>query len=156
MPEVSDSSISSSLRMERRRICARSSGAEGFAIELNARRCGYSIRFLICSGLLFHFLDQASWPHVGPVLVDVVETVRPALGFEHDGPPLWNLLEARPKRVLPFIIDQHVIHALFVFERIGHHWLLFFSVCAAASFLPSSAASTAPTLSAGIGSIMLS
>ena len=44
--------------------------------------------------------------------------------LQNDGPTLRHLDEGRPQRVLSFVVDQDVVGAVFVFERIGHVSLL--------------------------------
>jgi hypothetical protein len=39
-------------------------------------------------------------------------------------PPLGDRYEARPKRMLPFVVDQDMVNAVFVFKWIGHVVLL--------------------------------
>src|SRR5919202_186464 len=64
--------------------------------------------------LLLHPFDKTFWPHVGPMLVDVVEARGASVRCVDDGPASRHFLEARPQRMLPFVVDEHVINGVFV------------------------------------------
>src|SRR5262245_22500654 len=108
--------------------------------------------------LLLHPFDEALRPHVGPVLVDVVQTGGATRRLEGDSPARGDLLEGRPQRILAFVVDQHVVGGVFVFERI--HVLLLLVLAsferrsrARLSRLPISAAEEASIMSSCAQSI---
>src|SRR5215470_8747107 len=89
-----------------------------------AFRLNRGVGLLLVCRQLFHALDQTVRSHVGPMLIDEFEAGGAAVRLVNDGPALRYLDEGRPKGMLSFVVDQDVIHAVFVFERIGHAILL--------------------------------
>src|SRR3954469_11083084 len=67
-----------------------------------------------------HAFDQAVRSHISPVLIDELQASGAGVRLVDDGPPFWNIDEARPEGMLAFIINQHMISAVLVFERICH------------------------------------
>jgi len=76
------------------------------------------------SGQFLHVFDETVRAHVSPVLIYEFEAGGTARRLMNDGPPLGDLDEARPKRVLALVVDQNVVDAVFVLKRIGHVVLL--------------------------------
>lgn len=75
---------------------------------------------LLGRGRFLHAFDKAPWPHVGPMLIYEFEASGTAVRCVNYGPTRRDLDEARPKRMLSFVVDQNMIDAVFVFERISH------------------------------------
>src|SRR5215475_1631783 len=65
-------------------------------------------------------LDQAQGAHVRPVLLDVLEAVGAGVRVMSDGPPLRGGLSGRPQAVLTFVVHEHPIGSIWVFEGIRH------------------------------------
>src|SRR5215831_18198762 len=65
------------------------------------------------SAALVHLLDEAVWPHVGPVPFNEFQARSTAVRLVNDGPAGGNVDEARPKGVLPLFVDQNVKEAVF-------------------------------------------
>src|ERR1700733_9489143 len=71
-----------------------------------------------------HDLTQAFRPHVGPVLVDIVQARRPGRFPVHHAPAGWNVREGRPQAVLLLVVDQHEEGTVVVIEGVGAHGFL--------------------------------
>src|SRR5207248_7572227 len=85
--------------------------------------------------------------------IDILEAGCPALRLVHNRPPFGDLFEARPERMLSFVVDQDMVGGVLVLERIGHVLLLrVFRVFRRLS----SIARALPIFAAGRGSIMAS
>jgi hypothetical protein len=69
---------------------------------------------------LVHALNEALGPHIGPILVNEVEAGGAGVRFESDGPSSGDGHKPWPKRMLSFVIDEHMIRPVFVFEWILH------------------------------------
>ena len=70
--------------------------------------------------MLIHLLNEASRTHVGPDLVDMVQTDL-AAGRLMDGAPSGRYSkEGRPERILALLIDQYSKRAIFVIKRVSH------------------------------------
>jgi hypothetical protein len=67
-----------------------------------------------------HVLDQAVWPHIGPILIYEFEASGTAVRFVNYGPAFGDIDEAWPKGMLAFIVYQNMIGTVFVLERICH------------------------------------
>src|SRR5262249_32046340 len=96
----------------------------GIPARRSTRRIDRSLRqiaaSLLARGQLPHALDQAVRPHIGPMLIYEVEAGGTAVRLVDDGPALGDRDEARPKRMLPLVIDQDMVNAVFVFKWIVH------------------------------------
>ena len=79
---------------------------------------------LIVSGQCLHAFDEAVWPHVSPVLLDEFKTRGTRIRLVDNPPTIWHLDEGWPKRMLPLVVDQYMVDAIFVFERISGHLAL--------------------------------
>jgi hypothetical protein len=55
--------------------------------------------------ILIHLFNQASWTHVGPGLVDVIETGLATGGLLDSAPSRWYINEGRPEAILALVID---------------------------------------------------
>src|SRR5688572_4141918 len=71
-------------------------------------------------GALLGGLDETFGPHVGPVCLDVFQAGVPAVLPVDDLPSGRDGHEMRPQRILAFVVDQDVEHALVIIERIRH------------------------------------
>src|ERR1043165_2028341 len=123
MRAASASCSSSISRTARPWISAPSSSAErrAFVSPKRGPLVERSIR-LFAFRLLFHPVNQTLRPHVLPILIDEFKAGRAGAGLKRNGPAGRHLFESGPKGMLPLFIDQDVIDALFVFERIGHRF----------------------------------
>src|SRR5260370_36225552 len=74
--------------------------------------------------VLFHLLDEALGPHIGPMLLDVREARLAGLLSVGHSPAVGNVREGWPERILPLVIDQGKITAIFVFKWIRLHDLV--------------------------------
>jgi hypothetical protein len=78
--------------------------------------------------LVLHAFNQAPWTHIGPILVDEFEASGTRIGRMDDGPTDRNVDETRPKRMLPLLVDENMVDAVFVFERVRQFRLLCASI----------------------------
>jgi hypothetical protein len=65
-------------------------------------------------------LDETIWSHIGPTLLDEFEASRTTVGFVNNFPTLGHFNKSWPKRMLPLVVDQDMVHAIFIFEWICH------------------------------------
>src|ERR1044072_1414934 len=72
---------------------------------------------------VLHGLDEALGPQVGPVALDVVQAGLAGVDGEHRRPARGDLGERGPQRVLALVVDQDVVLAAGVFERVRHRLL---------------------------------
>src|SRR5687767_9332152 len=85
----------------------------------------------------FHAPDQAVRAHIGPMLVNIFQAGRTAGGLVNNGPAVRHVNKTWPEGMLPLVIDQHVIDAVFIFKRIGHFVLHCCASCEILRWLPS-------------------
>ena len=79
---------------------------------------------LLARGRSVHTFDEAVGPHVGPISIYEFEASGAAVRFTDNGPAVGDLYKAWPKGILPFVIDQDMVDAVFVFKWISHVVLL--------------------------------
>src|SRR6185437_9131538 len=73
---------------------------------------------------LFHGLDKALRPHVGPVLLDKIETFLTPVLPEDNPPAIRHIGENRPQRMLSFFVNQDEVLRIFILERVRRHRLI--------------------------------
>jgi hypothetical protein len=70
--------------------------------------------------VLAHEFHQALGAHVGPVLLDIGQTISAAAAWSYRRPARRNRFEGPPKRVLPFVVDYYQVFSIFVFKKVRH------------------------------------